>query len=76
MSFEPGFSVTHAITADLTWTRGDAWRIRGDAAAVPEAPRSKAVAARRARDGMPADICGSIYVRYASGDHLSAGRPD
>ena len=22
------------------------------------------------------DICGSMYVLYASGDHLSAGRPD
>ena len=25
---------------------------------------------------IPADICGSIYARYASSDHLSAGQPD
>ena len=25
---------------------------------------------------IPTDICGSIYARYASSDHLSAGQPD
>ena len=47
MNGKPDFTVMHAITADLAWTRGTPDACRGDAAAVPEAPRSMVVAARR-----------------------------